>query len=194
MAKRPSPPAVVLSWNVNLLSLAREGDMELSCPRCHVRMVATLPAMRVTEPANVIPAECNTCGVGFSVTLCPPAAVRPSINPRRQGAWIDAAPPADPIPPPPRVADPPAPQAAAGQLQTLAEWQQQGIGLELHPSTAAAVPRASDERPGRRDQRGYRLYSRSEITAAVQRHHAAQHPTQQPPTSPATSPPQEGDE
>jgi hypothetical protein len=55
-------------------------------------------------------------------------------------------------------------------LLTLSEWRQQGVGIDLHPSEAAAIPRRADEAPHRRDEQGRRVYSRREIEAAEQQH------------------------
>jgi hypothetical protein len=73
------------------------------------------------------------------------------------------------------VADAPAAADVDEPLLTLSGWQQRGVGLELHPNTAAAIPRARDERPGRRNPDGLRVYSRREIEAAVAQQHPNNH-------------------
>ena len=139
MANRVSPPAVTLSWAVTCQSLGRAGDFPLHCCRCGQRLVLELPGLLVVQAASCVAATCSGCGVGFSVTLAPPAALRPQIASRPKGGWLQAAEPAEPSPP---VAEPvPTPQAAA-------EIEVASAGPQQPPTTNPTTPKNNDAPPG----------------------------------------------
>jgi hypothetical protein len=181
MAEQRRTPAITRRWELELRATGSSGDLRFYCPRCATPAVIELAATDAPlpgDPPSCISAACLACSVPVLIVLEGPPPTRPPHAYSR--------PPATRLnPATPPVADPPiAPEAAATERLTLSEWQQQGIGTELHPSTAAAIPRASDERPGRRSDDGRRLYTREEILAAVQRHSEQQRLHHQPPASP----------
>jgi hypothetical protein len=171
MAKKPLLPAATLAWSVTCQSLGRDGDFPLHCARCGGRIVLTLPSLWAVDTASTVATRCPACGVGFSVTLCPPMAMRPSPVPQPPGGWLTAA---------DAAAEPdggPAVDADGGPapLWTLAQWQALGVGLDLNPATVAAIPRSADELPHRRNSAGRRIYSRAEIEEAALTHQALTH-------------------
>ena len=163
-------PAVTRRWELELRATGSSGDLRFYCPRCATPAVIELAASDAPPPGAppaCISAACTVCGVPVLIVLEGPPPTRPPHAYSRPPARM-----ATPAPPPP-VADPPAPQAAADvdePLLTLSEWRQQGVGIDLHPSEAAAIPRRADEAPHRRDEQGRRVYSRREIEAAEQQH------------------------
>lgn len=165
MAKRT--PVLTRSFVVLLQSLGRSGDGVVCCARCGTRMLMTFPAVAPMESAITVAAICEVCGTGFSVTLAPMAATRPPAS-------VTTTTTASRRVTPPPVADAPAAADEDELLRTLAGWQAQGLGIDLHPSEAAAIPRRADEAPHRRNEQGLRLYTRAEIEQAIALHHGGQ--------------------
>ena len=163
-------PVVSLSTHLVLQNLGRGGQFAVLCSRCGFRMRLSSEPMAPLEPPEVASCACPSCGLWHSYTLLPPWSAPVPTRPAAHAA--PAAPAGIPIRPP---ADPREPTMEEDgyelPLLTLAAWQLQGVAPpELHPNTAARVPRASDERPGRRDQHDRRLYSYAEIQRAVELH------------------------
>lgn len=174
---RPTPPFISDHWCYSLRSTGEPGVAGIRCPRCGT--CSELELAREELPLIggqplMIQATCAACSLLGVIVISPPAATRPPSSFLRdrpdRPAGIPVRPPTDPVSPvgSPPVADPP----TEGPRRTLAEWVEAGVAPpDLSPSTAAAIPRHSDERPGRRDpDSGRRVYSHAEITAAVALH------------------------
>lgn len=184
---KPTPPFISDYWFYAVRCTGEPGTAGISCPRCKTSAALELTRdeiPRIGGQPVMVQIACEACQLLGVIVLAPPAATRPPASflrdrPDRYAARAITAPP---------VADSPiAPEAATTERLTLSEWQALGVATELHPSTAAAIPRASDERPGRRSDDGRRLYTREEILAAVQRHSEQQRLHHQPPANTSTN-------
>lgn len=181
---RPAPPFRSRWWSYAVQCTGEPGIGGITCPRC--KTSAELELSRdelplIGGPPVTVKVTCSACQLVGLIVLEPPAATRPPATFLRdrpdRPAPRPIRPPSDLVTPigSPPVADPPIEgPPTEGPLLTLAEWQAQGVAEGIHPNTAARVPRATDERPGRRDQHDRRLYSRSEIEQAIELHQQQQ--------------------
>lgn len=168
--RRPTPPLLSDHWLYAFRSTGEPGVTGIRCPRCGTASEFELTRDEIPpiggQPATVR-TVCSACSLLGVIVIHPPLATRPPATFLREPRSHTSA----------RFAPPPTadagPQAAAdvdALLLTLHQWQQLGIAPEgMHPSSPAAVPRARDERPGRRNEQGLRVYSHSEILAAIAR-------------------------
>jgi len=150
-------------------STGRSGNHAYACGRCRRHLVVEIDAMELPSPGSPpgsTTVSCPYCTCPTLFVMEAPYATR--ARPARYAT-------ATPAPPPPPEAGDVHAHAQEAEVHTLAGWIERGVAPEgMHPSTAAAIPRASDERPGRRDERGHRLYSEAEIRAAIALHHGGQ--------------------
>jgi hypothetical protein len=146
-------------------STGRSGNHAYACGRCRRHLVVEIDAMELPSPGS--PPGSTTVGCPYCTCTTLFVMEAPHATRARPARYATATP--APLTPP--VADAPAAVDADQPLLTLSEWQAQGVGLDLHPSEAAAIPRRADEAPHRRDEQGRRLYTRAEIDQATALHH-----------------------
>ncbi|MFN9113045.1 MAG: hypothetical protein ACK5XN_23500 [Bacteroidota bacterium] len=183
--RRPTPPLLSDHWLYAFRSTGEPGVTGIRCPRCGT--ASELELTRDELPLiggqpQTMQVSCSACSLLGVIVINPPLATRPPAtflrNPTPRSSTGSTQPATPPMAERSSMAD------VDELLLTLGQWQQLGIAPEdMHPASPAAVHRHADERPGRRNPEGLRLYSHSEILAADIRQHTNNHTNTTPNTN-----------